>query len=177
MSAPASEHWFDRWATPRTRRHVLATGFAAAASLTFPVARSSATRAAGPHDCMKGCLWTANRVAQAAMDQCVSTEYKAFELGGLMAIWGAGLFTADIVGAGALPGTFACFDRAALDQKAANWDCTLPDCPGFDPTGPDGPCIGCVTTGANCCPCPSTTTGYICCPYPCDDPDHNCCPA
>ena len=168
---------FDRLAMPQTRARALRSALAALGALgalTLPLARTQVARAAGPHDCQKGCLWTANGAYHDAWQRCDSALRKPVALGGIFGLWGGGLVT---VAAGALGGAIAqaaCKDRAVLDARSASYDCTLPDCPGFDPTAPGGPCEDCHQS---CCPCEASTSGYICCVYACDDPQHHCCPA
>ncbi len=171
-----TEHWFDRWAAPQTRRGVLRSALVAAATLTVPFVRAGGARAAGPHDCQKGCLWTAEQTAQAAWDACTVQAQKSVKVGALLTIWGAGLLYVDLTAFTAYVGAAACHDQTVIAHKADNWNCVQPDCPGFDPSAPGGPCEPCAASGGNCCPCQATATGYICCSYPCNDPSHSCCP-
>jgi hypothetical protein len=150
-------------ARPRTRRQVMRAALAGAA-LTLPLARGvNPARAAGPHDCQKGCLYTADRRVVAQTNACSDSWNVAWLL----------FLIRPVDSAFKLRAASRCWDRALLRHKASSFDCGQAGCPGFDPSGPDGPCDGCRD---HCCTCQASPNGYICCVFDCDDPDHQCCP-
>ena len=153
MGTERLTHWLS---TPRTRRQVLRAALAGAA-LTVPLGgRVAPARAAGPHDCQKGCLWTAGRRFSAQYDHCGARLISSNVI----------FYYLPIVGAAESLAAGLCLDRAALKHKASAWDCLQPNCPGFDPSGPDGPCYDCTQSGGVCCPDPKQHTGYGCCTAP-----------
>jgi hypothetical protein len=173
MAGASSEHWFDRLATMQTRRQAIRSSLAAVAALTFPLDRARGARAAGPNDCQKGCIWTANESYHAAMARCDAAGFKPAAIAVYLGFWGGPFNVVSGVVIDAIV-TPACQDQAVLALKSSGWDCIQPGCPGFDPTAPGGPCADCHQ---NCCTCPASTNGYICCAFACDDTNHNCCPA
>jgi hypothetical protein len=176
---PPQEHWFDRLAAPQTRPQFLKAALAGAA-LTLPFARSAAARAVntrssanpcnakpgnGPTACRKGCFRTSNMQALRRLDVCrgaltqslLASEYllPVFSFVSLLQI-----------GIGSVP-MDACVEAVILRQKAMQRDCLYPNCPGFDPCGPDGPCADCANVaGASCCPS-TDVFGYSCCAQCC----------
>jgi hypothetical protein len=168
----SSENWFDRLATPHTRRGGFkAVGVGVAAAL-LPFVRSvPEAEAADPADCRAGCVYTAgkdyaSRVNQIAVGYAVSsaaTDTRALGLG-LSEISGL-LF--DHLTRNAL-------DRARSTYQTSNRNCYQPFCPGFDPFKEGGPCSGCDPP-LFCNPCSSVQSGYICCVYPPRDCHGDCC--
>jgi hypothetical protein len=169
----AESHWLDRLAVRSTRREALRTVAAGAAAVALPALRPSTAQAEGPTDCRKGCLWTNRQRYRPRVEKCLTIRRAA---------------AAKIAGAGAYPALAVvlipaawidalaystCLDRAVLESKAGAYDCLQPNCPGFDPKAPGGPCDTCRD---NCCTCQASDTGYICCVFSCGDPVHNCCP-
>ena len=148
---------------PRTRRQIMRAALAGAA-LTLPLARGvTPARAAGPHDCQKGCRYTAGRRFNSQWSTCSAQGISSVVLLPFTPVSSA----LKSLGAG------LCADRTMLRLKASLYDCSRPGCPGFDPKGPDGPCDGCRD---KCCTCQASPNGYICCIFDCGDPDHQCCP-
>jgi hypothetical protein len=137
----------------RTRRQMLRAALAGAA-LTVPlVGRAAPARAAGPSDCRKGCLWTAERRFISRWNVCVTTL-------------GSGVFAFfynPVVAVGRSLAAERCTDRVIVQNKADAWDCSQPNCTGFDPSGPDGPCYDCTQSGGICCPDSNQQSGYACC--------------
>jgi hypothetical protein len=152
-----AEHFPNLLGARSTRRQVLRAALAGAV-LTVPLVRGVApARAAGPHDCQKGCLWTADRRFASEWTMCSNQGFIAgAEILLFMPIAGAGQFVAAV----------ACRDRSVLHHKALSFDCSQPDCPGFDPTAPGGPCEDCQKSGGICCPDPKQQQGYACCTQP-----------
>lgn len=162
------EHWLDRLAAPHTRRQTFKAALAGVA-LTLPGVRSTPARAANPnatdpHACRKGCLYTAHAQFARRNNTCLQIA-QARQTGALV----SALFINPFFGAAGNGAAIIQFDRclqdALLRQKAMNFDCLQPDCPGFDPAGPRGPCEVCLgVAGAVCCPQQSSSIGYVCCP-------------
>jgi hypothetical protein len=168
-----AEHWFDRLTIRVTRRQALrAAAGVTGLALAWPLLRDDVPAGADSipvDDCYKGCTWTAYSLSQAARQSCANTAvgtYLALEVS-----FGALSF-------GVLPLlktiSASCVDSAVLQQKADYYDCMKPNCNGFDPTQPGGPCDGCKN---NCCTCAGSDNGYICCVFQCDDEENNCCPS
>jgi hypothetical protein len=188
MSATTSyEHWFDRLAAPQTRRQLLRAALAGAA-ITLPFARPAPGHAASPsvntagtcipplftdpHACRKGCLYTAHRQYLRRHDACATANVAA-GVGGVL----VGLLTNPVVFfpyAGAILAASHCSDQALLELKAMQLDCLQPDCPGFDPCGPGGPCEYCNVVGVHCCPDQSVAIGYSCCAQCCKPTGSGC---
>ena len=188
MSDPGREHWLDRLAAPRTRREVLQAALAGAV-LTLPFARPAAVHAASQHRtarksgcklgpssdpkaCQKGCFATSNLKADRGLDRCagqiVLTNLSAISVLGPMGI----LPYLGTLGASAI-GDVACSEAVLLRQKAMQYDCLQPNCPGFDPCGPGGPCAG-LPPNVFCCPDPSTWNGYVPCSECCSPKGNGC---
>jgi hypothetical protein len=149
---------------PRTRRQALRAALAGAAALTLPLGvRAAPARAAGPNDCRKGCDWTVDQRFASNWNGCVNTLASTPLL----------LLYAPLLSATQTINALICRDRTILSHKAGHYDCSQPNCPGFDPKAAGGPCDTCRDS---CCPCQASVSGYICCIFPCGDPDHNCCP-
>lgn len=159
-----SSRWTDGLARPHTRRQGL-RALLAGAALTVPLARGAApARAAGPNDCRKGCSFTAEQAFTERYNTCVNT----FVLADLA------FLVNPFLGADKTIQALQCRDSAIVRHKAQLFDCRQPNCPGFDPKAPGGPCDGCRD---NCCTCQASPTGYICCVFACSDTEHNCCPS
>jgi hypothetical protein len=178
MTEVPREHWLDRLAAPHTRRQGLRAALAGAA-LTLPLGRATTALAdnpqsgGDPHACQKGCFYTAHATYAATINNCLSTA----GAGGYGLI-GAGLYGQLLVGfaqAGAkLIQASLCADRARLVQKATQYDCLQPNCPGFDPGGERGPCFNCNSlSNTVCCPDPTSVFGYTCCST--NEPQPYCC--
>jgi hypothetical protein len=148
-----------------TRRQALGAAFAGMVGLTLPAALRTAPAAADqPRDCFKGCAYTSGKRYQTALNACrTGTKVNT-------AIF---FFISPFAGLAGEALNTVCFDVAALRTKADAFDCLQPNCPGFDPRAPGGPCDGCQDF---CCTCHASDTGYICCVFSCDDKNHNCCP-
>jgi hypothetical protein len=172
------EHWFDRLAAPHTRRQGLRAALAAAA-LTLPLGRSAQALAdnpqsgGDPHACQKGCFYTAHRIFAASSDSCLRNGLFGFYAGDTAAVFYGQVF--GLVGAGVnLVGALGCLEGARLHQKARQYDCLQPDCPGFDPGGEHGPCFNCNSlSNTVCCPDPTSVFGYSCCST--NEPQPYCC--
>ena len=170
----ASEHWFDRLATAMTRRTALKAGLAATAAMALPLWRSPRAAAVINVDpCTNGCLHFAQQQAGRAAAHC-QTKYEQNEPGLVLTGLLFSFSNATLI----LPGLFdesqynRCLDKTVIASKVAQYDCYQPDCTGFDPKQPGGPCDTC---DQNCCTCPGIPNGYICCFYDCADTNHNCC--
>jgi hypothetical protein len=179
MSGATREHWLDRLAAPRTRRQVLQAALAGAA-LTLPFARPARTHAADqigrtsaggpcnvgksqdPHACRQGCLRTSDLATQRSLDACLHTAGGQVALLGYLAP-GVGFFLVSGAFLSSSTSAYVCTEVALVRQKAMQYDCLQPNCPGFDPCGKDGPCESCSKIGGWCCPDPTTLTGYSCC--------------
>jgi hypothetical protein len=151
-----AEHFPNPLAARRTRRQLLRAALAGAA-LTVPLVRGAApARAAGPHDCQKGCLWTADRRFRDRFDYCYGQGVLANTF----------FVFLPVLSAARLQLALLCMDRAVLQHKASSFDCSQPNCPGFDPTAAGGPCEDCKKSGGICCPDPTQQQGYACCTQP-----------
>jgi hypothetical protein len=166
------EHWLDLLAVPRTRRHVLKAALAGAA-LTLPFARPMTARAADdPHACQKGCAYTSHRQFEQGLNTCEkNAQLSALVLGGYGAALGFGITSPAILIASTR--WLACQDLALLQQKATMFDCLQPNCPGFDPKGPIGPCAG-APANVHCCPDQSVANGYSLCAQCCSKTGSGC---
>lgn len=154
-------HWLDRLAVSQTRRQLVRSALAGAA-LTLPFARSAAASGvADPHACRKGCFYTAQQQYLRASGICDQSSGVPILLGNVL----YPAFVAPTTALLSLPllQQYLCKEAVALAQKARQYDCLQPDCPGFDPKGPDGPCELCVSSGGTCCPDQKQHTGYACC--------------
>ncbi len=164
-SSGSQEHWFDRLAAGHhTRRQALGAAIAGAAALTLPFLRPALARAdAGT--CTKGCLYTIHYDGVAAFTACdkqsAFSDSEAFTTGYLAAGVGLLAFAAaayqDKRGAARV---LACRESVVLNAKARGYDCLQPNCPGFVPTQPGGPCETCHS---QCCLDPRSADGYNCC--------------
>lgn len=161
----SADRWLDELAIRATRGGFLRTAVAAAGALAFPLARAGGA-AAAPHDptaCRTGCFWMAHKNAQRDLQTCMDA---LVQLGGGYAI-GVGLWVNPWYGLATQGIAFirytSCHERALLTQKATQWDCLQPNCPGFDPARTGGPCDGCAGAGGHCCPDQKVVSGYSCC--------------
>jgi hypothetical protein len=160
-AAPGREHWLDRLAVRQSRRQLLRSALAGAV-LTVPFASSaSAAGVADPHACRKGCFYTSFQKAGVAFQRCGDIAGQQFSAYGFTVALAfipsvAGL----TLGAG---GTLLCRQVAEMQQKAMQYACLQPDCPGFDPKAPGGPCEICQSSGGICCPDQNVVSGYSCC--------------
>lgn len=159
------EHWLDRLAAPHTRRQSLKAAVAGVA-LTLTGVRSAPARAAGagdPHACRKGCLYTAHKQFAQRDEACWRASRHAVDRSVVTGLFISPLFQAAEVGTSLIE-VVHCHNQALLRQKAMAFDCLQPNCPGFDPAGPQGPCEPCLAVaGAVCCPQQSSSIGYVCC--------------
>jgi hypothetical protein len=193
MSDAAREHWLDRLAAPQTRAQVLRAALAGAA-LTLPFARPAAGRGASrqrsqgpcnakpgkdPKACQTGCLRTSNLrsgrqldACEAAFNKCWTGVDLAVSTGLLLAggwAW-ASLYSSEVDPGKTLclVGFGKCIDAALFLEKSRMYDCLQDNCPGFDPCGPDGPCVDCSRVpNASCCPDTTSVLGYSCCAQCC----------
>jgi hypothetical protein len=164
ITAGEHEHWLDRLAVRRTRRQVLQSALAGVA-VTMPFVRSTPASAADdPNACRKGCFYTSFRKRLRAYDRCEKTYGSSLIAGGLAT--GFAFFPMSAALAAGSAANLACLELADLAQKAMQYDCLQPDCPGFDPKGADGPCENCVSSGGTCCPDQKQLQGYACCTAP-----------
>jgi hypothetical protein len=172
--SPRSETWFDRLSGPHTRRQSLkaaAAGAAAAVGAGLPLAgKVAGAEAATPTDCRKGCVWTAG--------QRYATERRLAETG----YWSQAVFAKQALGP-VLGGIYNIMyfwaDRQVADIDLKQYreslkPCFQPNCPGFDPRAPGGPCDGCEPP-LYCNPCDLVDNGYICCIYEPTDCHGDCC--
>jgi hypothetical protein len=180
-SAPPDEHWLDRLAVLQTRRQVLRAALAGAALTIIPFTGTRPARAsrrgvrAATVDCAKGCEYANHLRTEDALNGCskgadhgilASTALVLF-VNPFQAIANTALSAAQFS---------LCQNQALLRQKAANWDCLKPGCPGFDPHDKQyGPCASCDRIKAMCCPESAIPSGYQCCI--CCDPKGNGCKA
>lgn len=179
MSEAPREHWFDRLTAPHTRRQGLRAALAGAA-LTLPLGRSASALAdnpqsgGNPYACQKGCFYTAHRTFSASMEGCLSQASGAgYAVGIAGGLYGQ-IFPALGYAGGKLIRASLCAERARLVQKATQYDCLQPGCPGFDPGGENGPCFNCNSlSNTVCCPDPTSVFGYSCCST--NQPQPYCC--
>ncbi len=162
----APGNWLDRLAVAHTRRQTLKAALAGAA-MTLPFARpgpapASNPNGAGPHDCAKGCQFTSHVHYRSRVATCRQQGISQGALAEGAALWLNPFYGVALQG-GNLISYVRCNEQALLRQKAEGWDCLQPDCPGFDPYAPDGPCWACNEAGGKCCPSPQSATGYGCC--------------
>jgi hypothetical protein len=172
MTGTSSEHWFDRLATRHTRRQALKAALAGTA-LSLPLLRVDAADADTVHACQKGCLYTNHLNTDHTLNvTCFATGLatsNGYLFGG--AVFGMASF--------AIPGGLykeieayvVCAQQALLQQKANAFDCSQPNCPGFNPKGTNGGCAGCMPTDA-CCSDQSVDQGFQCCE--CCGPNGGC---
>jgi hypothetical protein len=182
MSDAAREHWLDRLAAPQTRAQVLRAALAGAA-LTLPFARPTATRAAGrkrnqdpcnakpgkdAHACQNGCFYAAHQQFYSRVDGCSNLSATQF---GVSAVTTLLLLNPALLAVKIAAQNLAfdkCREQALVKQKAMAFDCLFPNCPGFDPCGPGGPCVDCShVENASCCPDTTSVFGYSCCAQCC----------
>jgi hypothetical protein len=179
-----SEHWFDLLAAPRTRRQVVGAAVAGVA-FTLPFVRAAyGSSSAGcnaqpwknPTDCRAGCAWTSYVTYEAAVTKCRAAADKIFGAGvasSVVILWNpipyiVNTQTAELA-------RLLCGNQALIEHKARAYDCQTPDCPGFDPCGPNGPCADCnKVPGAYCCPDPQVLQGYSCCSECCSPDGAGC---
>jgi hypothetical protein len=177
MSGPALEHWFDRLAAPQTRRQVLKAALAGAV-LTLPFARSAPARAANPNSngnpyaCGQGCDYASHVQYQRAEGACNTGLSVGIIATDALMVLG---FMNPLIGAAAegaaLINRVACHNQNLLVEKAMQYNCLLPDCPGFDPSGPGGPC---PPNAKFCCPCLGCLGGYTPCAVCCSPTGDGC---
>lgn len=151
----SGEHWLDLLAARQTRRRLLKTALAGAA-LTLPFASSAHSGGARTDaDCSKPCNWTRGQNFSRRRSGCfANTKVTAYASWWLLGPLGVPvLSTAQLSGAG-------CLEVTALRDKAAAWDCKQPNCSGYDPKEPGGPCEG---YSGLCCPCSGCDAGFIEC--------------
>lgn len=174
MTTPTADaHWLDRLALRATRGGFL-KGALTAAALTLPFAggasaRGAVSRSAGcaaptrnPNACRTGCFYASHKQYEARWDTCEKQFYSQLPAY-LTGFFTFGWLGAAAVGAPAIANFHNCADLALVRAKAMQYDCLQPNCPGFDPCGPGGPCEVCIG-GAKCCPAPDDNLlGYVCC--------------
>ena len=156
MSATETPHWFDRLTARYSRRQMLK---AVAIGVTVAFVRPSPASAESAHDCQKGCLFTAHRQAASALDNCRIDAISGAVNFSILFQVGGGFFALASHLAVTIPKA-ACPDTAILQQKADNYGCLLPNCPGFNPKARGGPCETCPEL---CCPDQTVVFGYSCC--------------
>jgi hypothetical protein len=164
-----SDHWLDRLATAHTRRQGLKFALAGALAL-LPLARARPA-AARADNCTRPCLYEAQIRSGDRFDACPNHLTYGLVHGFTLAYWvNPGLGATAL--ASSLLQTLHCQDRAALLQKAEQFDCVQPGCPGYTPD-PHTLCPGCLEVGGKCCPAASSgnTSGYGCCPCCADNGD------
>jgi hypothetical protein len=171
MSGTSSEHWFDRLATRHTRRQAFKAALAGTA-LSLPLLRVDTADADTVHACQKGCLYT-NQL------NTFHTMYTTCALSGVgidlaysaILTFGFGLFAIPAGYQKGLEVGETCQHQALLQQKANAFDCSQPNCPGFNPKGTNGGCANCMPTDA-CCSDQSVNQGFQCCE--CCGPNGGC---
>lgn len=164
MSDTDGGNWFDRLAVRSTRREAFKAAALSGAALALPLALADTARAADPHACQQGCNWTAHQRYLARLEDC---HLGAAGLGFSTWLGVGGIFSFNL---GLLIEKGAesdCADRTLITQKAAQFDCMKPDCPGFDPKAAGGPCETCTSAVGSCCPDPMVVGGYSCCTLGC----------
>ena len=188
MSGAGGEHWLDLLAARQTRRDVLRAALAGTA-LTLPLARPTAIHAANrrrgiasspcklgpsndPKACQKGCFATSNLRAGRAFARCANQGGLTI-LSGTLLLGPMGVFPTLATWGVGLIGETACQEAALLHQKATQFDCLKPNCPGFDPCGSDGPCEG-LPPDVFCCPDQTSWNGYIPCAQCCSPTGSGC---
>lgn len=157
--------WLDELAVRATRGGFLRALALAAGGLALPLARPRAgTAAAGdPAACRKGCFYAAHRRFLGSDAACTANLAQlGLGTGGFVGLWSNPYYGLAVEGV-AMIRSVSCTERARLTQKAAQWDCLQPDCPGFDPAAAGGPCDGCQSAGGHCCPDQQVVAGYSCC--------------
>lgn len=176
-----SDHWFDRFTAPHTRREGLRAALAGAAA-TLPFATSSAsavpakaaaTSRAIQADCFQGCTYVSRQNYANTTAGCFADGY--FGGGGAAAL--AFLVSPPLVTISNIVyqgRTRRCLDNARFNYRFDVSDCRKPNCNNFNPYEPGGPCDGCPA-GYYCNPCPIVETGYICCVYKRGDCHGDCC--
>jgi hypothetical protein len=174
-----ADHLFDRLAAPASRRQVLKAAIGGIV-LALPFDLAAVAHADDGHDCLWGCEWFSFNKTDEAIAAC-QAPYKS-------CIAGFKSRVAPIPLLGGLSGPVAeaacgralaaraarCGERALVEQKARQWDCLQPGCPGFDKDGPGGPCEPCNRVGAPCCPDPNVAQGYSCCAQCCSPTGKGC---
>jgi hypothetical protein len=175
-----TDSWFDRLALRQSRGHFLKTALASGAVLTLPQARAARASVSNDFDCWRGCFYTAHVRQQTDLDNCLTKYQQCASAVGKRVFW------IPILGGAAVPlvqkGCEAvyqnkiakCYDLALLKEKAMERDCLEPNCPGFDPEAPDGPCAFVKKTGGHCCPDPKSVTGYSGCSECCSATGDGC---
>ncbi len=160
----ALDRWLDELALRTTRTGFLRAAVAAVGGLALPLGRASLASAApnDPTACRKGCFWTAHRKTRRTLDACDAAGVNLNVTGLGVAAWVNPLYGLAIQGTSFIRWA-SCKERALLVQKAAQWDCMQPNCPGFDPAAAGGPCDGCTGAGGICCPDSAVVSGYSCC--------------
>jgi hypothetical protein len=171
---PPAESWFDRLAArPLTRRQGLraaAIGTAAAIGASLPFARSLPTAsAASDSDCRRGCVYTANRNYASTLTEDGVFGFSVYTKLPLLGPAGP------LVGLVLLRKQFAAYDRIVSNHRILVANCFQPNCPGFDPKAPGGPCSSCEASFF-CNPCAALDEGYVCCIYSPTDCHGDCCP-
>lgn len=154
-----SEHWFDRLTAKYTRRQ----GFklAAAGALAVPLARAGS--AAAVENCTQPCFYTAQVHSAKAVGTCQTRG------GAAVVSYFTGIFVnpaaAAALGVKDVFAGQACYEQAALAQKAEQYDCLRAGCGGFVPDSDILCGSGCRQVGGKCCPFPSSTglSKYVCC--------------
>jgi hypothetical protein len=146
-AADSPAHWLDRLAVRINRRQALKA--AAASALALPLLGASAAEADDPTACRKGCMVTSHAVFDNETAPCFVRANGKMDAAIILAPLTFGLTISSIISA-PVKSFMNCVDTATLE----------PNCPGFNPTGPLGPCETCK---GNCCPDQNTETGYYCC--------------
>ncbi len=162
-----STHWFDRLASRHTRREALKAALVGTAALGLPALQAPPAAADDPKACRTGCAWFAHQSYNSAINSCRVPSVTAVA-GGFARFLFLSTFSPvyGIYRAGRYEfrQQDACWEQAAMQQKADYFDCLKPNCNNFDPTQKGGPCDTCTAT---CCVDPTVISGYSCCALGC----------
>jgi hypothetical protein len=171
-----SEHWFDRFAVPQTRR----SGFKLALSgalATLPLTRSVAEAQAAAPPCVKPCLYVNQIEKGAALNDCRTGFFSGYIYSWSL-FWTAAAPTTVPLAAKDYLNKVKCDERARTKAKAGAFDCiNKANCGGFDPVkNKDVLCPGCTEVSGQCCPAPNlgTPSGYVCCGGCCQPGEQPC---
>ncbi len=170
-----SDHWFDRLATPHTRRNGFKLALAGALG-TLPLVRSATSEAAVP-SCTKPCLYVAQVEKGGNYDKCTG-QFASSYFSTLTSFFTPAVLIFPQLAAKDVTTKIKCDEQVRVRHKAAHFDCIKDgSCGGFDAQkNKDVLCPGCTEVGGKCCPAPSvgTTSGYVCCGACCADNGDGC---
>jgi hypothetical protein len=128
-----AEHWLDELAVRATRGSFLRSLALVAGGLAFPLARprSGSAAANDPTACRKGCFFAAHKNALRAQDTCIAgLAHLGIGTAGFVGLWSNSFYGLALEGT-AMIRYVSCRDHALLTEKAAQWDCMQPNCPGL----------------------------------------------